>query len=269
MRGAAFGFAVGDAMGAATEFMTAEEIKRKHGRVTEMIGGGWLDVRPGEVTDDTQMTMCVMRALEAEHRKPFVFKMRVADEFAAWYETRPKDVGGACAAGIRHYMETGEYVESDPSTLGNGALMRSMPCALIGLDGFNALQAAVTHNNETQSRLIESYSKALRGLIRDTYKPRKSIRLQNPSGHVENTLNNALYWTRSVDFETAIIGAVNDGGDADTIAAVTGSLAGARFGYGAIPKQWVDALDPEIQDELEKFVEFAISYCNIYNNKLY
>ena len=58
------GVAVGDALGAPLEFMTAEEIRRRYGGpVTEMIGGGWLSVEPGEVTDDTQMTLAVAEGI--------------------------------------------------------------------------------------------------------------------------------------------------------------------------------------------------------------
>ena len=41
-RGCLLGLAVGDALGAPLEFMGAEDIAAKHGRVTEMLGGGWL-----------------------------------------------------------------------------------------------------------------------------------------------------------------------------------------------------------------------------------
>lgn len=51
--GALYGVATGDALGAPLEFMSKEEIFKKHGRVTEMIGGGWLNVKPGGVTDNT------------------------------------------------------------------------------------------------------------------------------------------------------------------------------------------------------------------------
>ena len=43
-------------------------------------------------------------------------------------------------------------------------------------------------------------------------------------------------------FEDAVIYAVNLGGDADTIGAITGGLAGAIYGSKAIPLRWIDAL---------------------------
>ena len=36
--------------------------------------------------------------------------------------------------------------------------------------------------------------------------------------------------------------AVNLGEDTDTVAAVAGGLAGALYGYGAIPREWLDTL---------------------------
>jgi ADP-ribosyl-[dinitrogen reductase] hydrolase len=44
------------------------------------------------------------------------------------------------------------------------------------------------------------------------------------------------------DLESAIVFAVNLGGDADTNGAVAGALAGARFGAGAIPERWIEPL---------------------------
>ncbi|CAM5717242.1 ADP-ribosylglycohydrolase OS=Streptomyces microflavus OX=1919 GN=Smic_17570 PE=4 SV=1 [Streptomyces microflavus] len=46
------------------------------------------------------------------------------------------------------------------------------------------------------------------------------------------------------DFRTAVLTAVNMGRDADTTAAVAGSLAGALHGVGAIPPEWAAAIGP-------------------------
>ena len=53
--GALYGFAIGDAMGATTEFMDEHQIKAKYGQVDNIVGGGWLKLEAGQVTDDTQI----------------------------------------------------------------------------------------------------------------------------------------------------------------------------------------------------------------------
>ena len=44
-------------------------------------------------------------------------------------------------------------------------------------------------------------------------------------------------------FEKALILAVSCGGDADTVAAMTGALAGAYYGANAIPRDWIHPLE--------------------------
>ena len=51
--GAYLGFAIGDALGATVEFMRPREIAQAYGVHRDMIGGGWLKLPVGQVTDDT------------------------------------------------------------------------------------------------------------------------------------------------------------------------------------------------------------------------
>src|SRR5450756_1642859 len=51
-RGALLGLAVGEAMGAPAEFLTADQIMEKHGFITEMIGGGINDVAADHLGDE-------------------------------------------------------------------------------------------------------------------------------------------------------------------------------------------------------------------------
>lgn len=57
-----------------------------------------------------------------------------------------------------------------------------------------------------------------------------------------------------------LIAAVNDGGDADTIAALSGGLAGARYGYTAIPSEWLSVLEKDTTAELEKIADFICTH---------
>lgn len=270
--GAVYGFAIGDAMGATTEFMSYQEIMRKYTQVRDIIGGGWLDLKAGEVTDDTQMTMCVMEALMDTCKGGsfvldiFLAKCRI--NFIKWYSSKPKDIGGRCARSIEWSLNSGRlFPEEDTQALGNGSLMRALPCALlINLDNnedVNVKQGMLTHNNKTCTFSIEMYTQIIRkllitnGLVMIPDTPS----LMEPTGHVVNTLNNAVYFSgKSKTFEEAIIKAVNHGGDADTIAAITGSIAGIRFGYNQIPTRWIDQLNNDVKIYLEKFINFVFSY---------
>ena len=43
-------------------------------------------------------------------------------------------------------------------------------------------------------------------------------------------------------FKDAVLKAVNLGEDTDTIAAITGTLAGAKYSFESIPKEWIEKL---------------------------
>jgi len=260
--GAVYGFAIGDAMGATTEFMTEKQIKSIFGKVTDILGGGWLSLKAGEVTDDTQMTMCVMNALMRYPDNPQKFEKSCANSFVEWFKQGPKDVGGQCAKGIYRII-LDMRIEVDNQALGNGSLMRAMPCALLNKESLNELQGKLTHNNQICSHVIQDYSRLIQNYINDNLYTGNIKGLLEPSGYIRNTFNNSVYWSCQETFEDAILGAVNHGGDADTIAAITGSLAGAKFGYKNIPERWINQLNPEIKIFLNKFNKFAFSYLQI------
>ena len=44
------------------------------------------------------------------------------------------------------------------------------------------------------------------------------------------------------DYKNAILRAVNLGDDTDTVAAITGAIAGALYGIEGIPDEWLSAL---------------------------
>lgn len=71
----------------------------------------------------------------------------------------------------------------------------------------------------------------------------KSIDELSPTGYVIDTLEAALWCFANTDnFKDGILLAANLGGDADTIAAVYGQIAGAYYGEADIPAEWVRVL---------------------------
>jgi ADP-ribosylglycohydrolase len=62
-------------------------------------------------------------------------------------------------------------------------------------------------------------------------------------GYVIDTLGAALWCTANTDsYEAAVTEAVKLGSDTDTTACVAGAIAGAMYGYDAIPQGWIEVL---------------------------
>jgi len=73
------------------------------------------------------------------------------------------------------------------------------------------------------------------------------VELEN-TGYVVTTLQAGLYRGLVADTaEDAVIDAVMMGGDTDTLAAVAGAVAGARFGKDALPDRWCDKIPEAAQ----------------------
>ena len=163
------GFAAGDALGATVEFMTRGEIAARHGLHREIIGGGWLRLAPGAVTDDTEMALALGRSLV---RRGGLDVRDVCEEFAKWLKSRPVDVGNTCRRGIRRYVTQGTiegpFYEGDA---GNGAAMRILPLALATLGdpdkavAWTQAQSRITHNHPLSDAAALTLVRILHGVL--------------------------------------------------------------------------------------------------------
>lgn len=265
------GFALGDALGATVEFLTPREIAARHGLHREITGGGWLKLKPGAVTDDTEMALVLGRSLIA--RQGFDAG-DICAGFAAWLKSGPVDVGNTCRRGIRRFLEKGTvegpYAEDDA---GNGAAMRVLPVALATLGhperaaAWTVAQAHATHNHPLSDAACVALVRMVQGLVLGAgsaviAQEAEALITQHrdfrftpyrgrSSAFVVETLQTVLHYTLSSEsFEEVLTGTVNQGGDADTTGALAGMLAGARGGMAALPPRWLDALDPAVTAEI-------------------
>jgi ADP-ribosyl-[dinitrogen reductase] hydrolase len=265
--GAFLGLAVGDALGATVEFMTAREIAAQYKVHTQIIGGGWLHLKPGRVTDDTEMALALGAALIAGGG----WNLRaIADGFVGWMCHQPTDTGNTCRRGIRHYISSGRLcVPPAEEDGGNGAAMRNLPTVLVSL-GSEALlrqwsieQAHITHNHPksdaatvalacmTRRLLLEGGQPACDQIACDLITQQPAFRFRpwpgNASGYIVDTVQTVFDgFFNTGSFENCLVRVVNRGGDADTTGALAGQLAGALYGVQGIPNRWLKKLDPAI-----------------------
>jgi len=278
--GCLLGLAVGDALGAPAEFMTREAIQRTFGHLRDMVGGGWLELKPGQATDDTQMMVCLAESLVAKN----AFDADdMAQRFASWYRRGPRDIGhttktalAKIASGVP-WQEASQVAhrELKGRSASNGGLMR---CAPLGLFHWrepdsilqdSATSCRITHWDPRAAYASSALNLIIAGCL-DGLSLRQAIEkaivriepyqhevaraldecLTGPydkpevSGLAVDTLHAAcrcLY--QSASFENALEEAVNLGGDTDTVGAVCGAMAGAYYGKGAIPARWLKVLE--------------------------
>ncbi|MBJ6726257.1 ADP-ribosyl-[dinitrogen reductase] hydrolase [Geomesophilobacter sediminis] len=275
-RAAFVGLAIGDALGAPVEFMTRGEIKTKYGVLKEMVGGGWLRLKPGQVTDDTEMSLCIARGIVGAGTWSLE---AIAGNLAAWLKGKPIDVGDTCRRGVRNFMLRG-ILETPPNEWdgGNGAAMRTLPVALYTLGdeellrNYSVQQAHITHNHALSDAATVHFGKlihlaltgrSLSGLRRETedfiarfpnfgFDPYKGL----ATGYVVDTMQTVFHcFFRTRSFEACVIETVNQGGDADTTGAIAGALAGAYYGEKEIPQRWRKKLDKKVLAEIEELAE--------------
>ncbi|GAB4256261.1 ADP-ribosylglycohydrolase family protein [Thermincola ferriacetica] len=285
IKGCLFGVACGDALGATLEFMSREEIRKKYGRLTELTGGGHWRLKPGEVTDDTKMTVAVARGIVSNPVDPIPC---IREEFIKWFQTDPPDIGTTTKIALNLLTEGLTWEETAGRVMeirgehaaGNGSLMRTAPVALAYLDeqlirDRARKQSMLTHPHPDALFACELYCLILREILtgsginsaiwsmleredrEDTYHGF----LQNAGeseidsgGYVVSTLRTSLWCLlRTSNFEEAVVKAVNFGDDADTCGAVTGGLAGAYYGYKGIPDRWKKAI--VCRDELSQLAQ--------------
>ncbi len=260
VKGALYGFCIGDSMGATTEFMPKEEIKKSYGEVNQIIGGGILNWKEGEPTDDTDMMLCVADAIITSVDQED-FLQDCADNFSMWFSKNPKDVGGQIRKVISNcYGKDYKYWVNfalDDNALGNGALMRALP-ACFESEEYAISQGMLTHNNKEQRRVLSDYYFMIDSIINNNYKDKKFfVKSESNEGNVSTTwLCAKYYFKNNNNFKDAIIQAVNNGNDSDTVAAITGSLSGAYYGYDSIPKDWVNSLFESTKKNIESFLRY-------------
>ncbi|MEZ3182902.1 ADP-ribosylglycohydrolase family protein [Streptomyces pimonensis] len=290
--GAVIGSAVGDALGAPFEFGPEGAFSARFptpGLGGEMCGGGGWD--PGEATDDTQMAVLVAESLleRGGLDLPDVFR-----RFQRWAAAGPKDIGlqteAVLTSGDPWDLAAALHFQSNQRAAGNGALMRAAPSAVhfapLGRDAtMDAARrlSALTHGDraawEGTAVFHELIGTALAGddpvaAVPDTLRAvhpdhrERYATVLAPDWHpdlatefngaVWPCLGSAVWAVRTTTgYEEAVRAAIDLGGDTDTVAAVTGGLAGAVYGIGAVPARWTTPLHVPLPGFAERVLRVA------------
>ena len=281
--GAFVGLAIGDALGAPVEFCRRGTFELVEG----FRAGGKFDLPAGAWTDDTAMALCLAQSLIEMHE---IEPKDLLERFARWLEFGENtSTGVAVGVGQNTLRVLGEFkrngtleaVRFGSKNDGNGSLMRLAPVACGGtftpemVISMASAQSRTTHASdiadeccqftallinellcgndyvEARRNLTEGdWSYPLQSILDIDYTEFSDVGIR-ASGYVVDTLQAALWAVEtSQSFEQAVLKAVNLGDDADTVGAVAGQIAGARYGYTNVPNK----LKHELINERELYV---------------
>ena len=236
-----------------------------------MIGGGVHNLKKGECTDDTLQAVALARSLI------YCRSLDPADlipRLLVGYRERPACYGPTSSAAFRQIMAgtVPQEHERDPSEhpgIGrtNGSIMRGLPLGIFfpppAVREPSLACSRITHRRvvagECSAFVNTMISFLCRGAQKEDAFHAALIGCESPELHqiLEQydryplTPSMDAVWTthcavrillESTNFTDALVMAVNLGGDADTIGAVSGALAGAAWGLDAIPSDWLISL---------------------------
>jgi ADP-ribosyl-[dinitrogen reductase] hydrolase len=282
--GSLVGLACGDAVGTSVEFCPRGSFTP----LTDMVGGGPFNLRPGQWTDDTSMALCLAESLLSKGGFDAMDQMGRYLNWWRWGYLSSTgdcfDIGITVRTALQAFESTNQpFVGSpEPRHAGNGALMRLAPVVLYFYPDLEQIQQFAVESTRTThgapeaidcSRLLAHViAGGLAGSSKAQMLNAAALNLASPqvaslaagsylskdesaiagTGYAVASLEAALWcFHHTSTFEEAILRAANLGDDADTTAAIVGQIAGAHYGISAIPRSWRKQL--HMGDEIEYF----------------
>lgn len=285
--GCMWGQTIGDALGLGTEFMSRDEVLHNYpeGLLNySQIGEGF-----GRWTDDTDMMLCIARAIIADKD---VKPKTIVHNFKEWYKSSPVDIGVTTAKILSLYeYEDSPYEvarimweRSGKNNAGNGGVMRT---SVVGLWNENVAENAericrLTHADPRCigscviiSELINSLvwqdkelsfedllqiGEKYDGRIKPYLETARNGMLEDfelddeqTMGYTLKTMGCAVWCLYHVEnFVEGLLKVVNAGGDADTNATVACAVLGAKYGKKSIPEYYMQNL--KRKDEYEEMI---------------
>jgi ADP-ribosylglycohydrolase len=266
------GTAVGDALGVPfeTKLPNYELLVQWDGKT--FLGSDHHNLKPGQYSDDTQMSLMVAESLVENHG---FNPDDLARRYVEWITSgRARGYGKTTLMAVQNLISGKRWSESGiAGSWGNGTAMRAAPFGVYFRDDLHSLvnivkiDSAITHASEeaeagaiaiamtaalavqgdTEGLLdrlweilpdskLKSIVFSLDSLVNSPFiQPSQALRVIGTKSNVKETVPAALYCFLKFDnYHEAIEAAIRAGGDTDTTAAIVGALFGAKLGFKAI-----------------------------------
>ena len=278
MLGAILGLAIGDAFGMPVAGLSPSTISDFYGSVSEYLPRKFPDgteVSPGEITDDTEIALCVIESVTAAQGKIDVENIGIRMQYLARSSSR-RWLAPETAVALDGRSEEYEFQLPlvDDETVGADVLARGVPIGLMhsmGRFDHDRLRAEVaevtriTHGSPLAMSAVEAVALSVAFAARNTVplpEIREHVRQVLPSGEINaaladdrsdtaggaaSTLREALDIAAfAASFQEVLTRAVALGGSADTRAALSAAVYASHHRSSVIPQTLIDGLESRI-----------------------
>jgi len=293
------GTAIGDALGVPFETKLANYELLVAWDGETFLGSEHHKLKPGQYSDDTQMSLMVAESLIENHG---FNPDDLAERYVEWITSgRARGYGKTTMLAIQNLLNGKHWSESGiAGSYGNGTAMRAAPFGVYFRNDLQSLisickmDSAITHaSDEAEAGSIAiGYAAAYAvnrekdGLLDELWKilpdskvksiiysldslidsphitPEQALRVIGTKADVRQTVPAALYcFLKFKNYGEAIQAAIRAGGDTDTTAAIVGALFGARDGTMDIQGSWISGVE-----ESSRLVELDSQLYNRSNN---
>jgi ADP-ribosylglycohydrolase len=282
IEGCVIGLAVGDALGMPTEGLTRHEIRARWGRVSDFIAaadlraGQYTDETQSAIAlaesiarnrgFDPEAAASALRdwCAGGDVRRPSPGTAQACVRLTrgtAWSESGSDSADCAAAApaaliGLLHCRNPEKPAEDaaaatvithrDQRAVAGAVAMAAAVAYLVRADVTGDVPSVLDHAasaSAAHSREMAAAIKAVGDLL--DLAPRMAMDEIGYSGFAVEAVPAAFYCFAVTpdDFAESVLLAVNTGGRASSIAAMTGALGGAHLGLEAIPSRWVEGVE--------------------------
>lgn len=292
------GTAIGDALGVPfeTKLLNNKELLEWDG--STYLGSEHHKLKPGQYSDDTQMSIVVAESLIANHG---FNPDDLAQRYLAWIKSGLARGYGKTTLMAMQNLDSGRHWSESgvAGSYGNGTAMRAAPFGVYFRNDLRSLvnivkiDSAITHvsedaeagaiaialaaayavNNDTDDLLdkicqylpnskVKNTIFSLGSLVDSSYiTPEQALRVLGTRANVQETVPAAIYCFLKFDnYIDAVRAAIRAGGDTDTTAAIVGALFGAKFGINGIDKSFYSVEDFNKLMELDSQLYNRTSY---------
>jgi ADP-ribosylglycohydrolase len=143
----------------------------------------------------------------------------------------------------------------DSRAIGSCVLITAIIAHILNEDKYLIINDLLAIAAQYDERIIPYIEKANTPNIEDL-----DLEEKQTLGYTLNAMSAGLWaYFQATDFESGLLKVIHEGGDTDTNASVAGSLLGAKFGFAAIPKKYIEGLIHKkiLEEKFELYFEIV------------